>query len=186
MERLRKLQADLAAWFAKLNPRERVMVSAAAVAVALFVVWLVSMQIGRGLTAREQRIGDKTQFLAQIGKLADGYHQRKAERAALEARLRAPPVQLLTFVTTKGQALSIDVGDVRPVTTPGDVEGLVEESAEINLAKVELARLARFLQSLEHDQGVVRVRRIRLTTRADDTKLVDATFTVSTYRLKGS
>jgi len=76
------------------------------------------------------------------------------------------------------------VGDLRPTNAPGDLEGLKEESVEVNLARVELAKLSRFLQALERGQGVVQVRRLRLTTRNDDQRLVDATFTVSAYQLK--
>jgi general secretion pathway protein M len=185
IDRLRALRADLAAWLAKLSPRERVMVSAAAVAVALFVGFLVSAQIGRGLSRRESRIEDKTRVLAQVSKLAEGYRQRQAQRLELEQRLKGSPVQLLSYISQQGAQQQIEVGDLRPSPAPGELEGLREDSVEVNLARVELARLARFLQALERGQGVVRVRRLRLTSRADDPSLVDATFTVAAYQLKG-
>jgi general secretion pathway protein M len=184
MDHLRNLRTDVASWMAKLSPRERVMVTAAGLALVLFVIWLVSLQISRGISAREARIEEKTRVLAQVSKLAEGYRRRQAERQLLEARLKGPPVQLLSYISQQGATLQIEVGDLRPVTGSGDVEGLHEEAVEVNLARVELARLARFLQSLERNQGVVRVRRLRLTTRQDDPKLVDATFTVATYQLK--
>jgi general secretion pathway protein M len=49
MDRLRRLRADVEAWLAKLSPRERVLVSVAALGVALFAIWLVSFQISRGI-----------------------------------------------------------------------------------------------------------------------------------------
>jgi general secretion pathway protein M len=185
MERLKALRAELVPWLAKLSPRERVMVTAAAAAVTLFTVWLVSMQIGRGLTAREGHIEDKTRVLAQISKLAEVYRQRQAQRQQLEARLKGTPVKLLSHITQQGAQQQIDVGDLRPTPGAGDLEGLREDAMEVNLARVELARLARFLQSLERGQGVVMVRRLRITARADDPNLVDATFTVAAYQLKG-
>jgi general secretion pathway protein M len=60
-----------------------------------------------------------------------------------------------------------------------------EESVEVNLARIELQRVAMLVQSLERGAGVVKVRRIRITTRSDDPLLVDATLVVSTYQLKG-
>jgi len=185
MDFLRNLRADAAAWLAKLSPRERVMVAAAGFAVAFFVVWMTSLWMSRGISAREARIEEKTRVLSQVSKLAEGYRLHQAERQLLEARLKGPPVQLLSYISQQGKTLQIEVGDLRPSTTPGELEGLREEAVEVNLARVELSRLARFLQSLERNQGVVRVRRLRLTTRQDDPKLVDATFTVSTYQLKG-
>jgi general secretion pathway protein M len=184
VERLLRLRTDLAAWLTKLSPRERMMVSAAALAVFLFVAFLVSTRLASGIASREQRVEEKTRVLSQIGKLAEGYRQRQSERTALESKLKGPPVQLLSYISQQGAGMKIDVGDLRPVNAPGDLEGLKEDSVEVNLAKVELGTLARFLQALERGQGVVRVRRLRLTSRADDPRQVDATFTVSTYQLK--
>jgi general secretion pathway protein M len=184
MDRLRKLRADLEAWIAKLSPRERVLVTTAALAVALFTIWLVSFQIALGMAARESRIDQKTAVLAQFGKLAAGYRARQAERQAIEGRLKGQPVQLMSHIAQAGATLGIQVNDLRPTGAPTDVEGVREESVEVNLARIDLPRLARLLQSLERSAGVVKVRRIRLSTRSDDPALVDATLVVATYQLK--
>jgi general secretion pathway protein M len=184
MEALLRLKSELVAWLAKLSPRERVMVSAAAVAVFVFVASVVSLSISSGISSRERRIEEKTRLLTQVSKLAEGWRERQATKQALEARLKGPPVQLLSYISQQGTAYQIDVGDLRPTTSPGDLEGLKEDAVEVNLARVELSRLARFLQALERGQGVVQIRRLRLTARNDDQRLVDATFTVSAYQLK--
>jgi general secretion pathway protein M len=184
MDRLRKLRADLEAWITKLSPRERVLVTTAALAVALFTIWLISFQIALGMAAREARIDQKTNVLAQFGKLASGYRARQAERQAIEGRLKGQPVQLMSHIAQAGATLGIQVNDLRPTGAPTDMEGLREESVEVNLARIDLPRLARLLQSLERSAGVVKVRRIRLTTRSDDPALVDATIVVATYQLK--
>jgi general secretion pathway protein M len=184
MERLRKLQADVEAWLAKLSPRERVLVTAAALGVVLFAVWVVSLQISRGISARETRIQDKTRVLSQVGKLAEGYRRQQAERQAVEARLKGPPVQLLSYISQTGATLGIEVTDLRPTANQGELAGLREEAVEVNLARVDLGRLARLVQTLERGPGVVKVRRLRVTTRGDDPALVDATIVVSTYRLE--
>jgi general secretion pathway protein M len=185
MEGLRRLRAAVEAWVGSLNPRERIMVGAAAAAVAVFTVWLLSIQVGSTMQAREERIARKSLVLAQFGKLADGYRRRQAERGALEARLRAQPVPLMSHIAQAGATLGIEVNDLRPTGAPTELEGLREESVEVNLARIDLPRLAQLLQSLERSAGVVKVRRIRLSTRQDDAALVDATLVVSTYQLKG-
>jgi general secretion pathway protein M len=184
LERLRRLRGDVEAWLATLSARERVMVTSAAMAVVLFVVWLVAHQIGTGVTAREARIEQKTKVLSQIGKLAEGYRRRQAERQALEARLKGAPVQLMSHISQAGATLGIQVNDLRPTGAPAESEGLREESVEVNLARIELQKLALLMQSLERGAGVVKVRRIRLSTRADDPALVDATLVVSTFQPK--
>ena len=184
MEVLRKLRADLEAWFAGLAPRERTFVSLGAVAVALFVVFLVFAKVQRGIATREANIDRKTQVLAQVGKLAEGYRQVQAERAQLEAKLKGPPLQLMSFVSQTGQRLGIEVNDLRP-GTPTTSDKLVEETVEVSLARVDLPNLAGLLQSLERGPGVVKVRRLAMRTRNDDPMAVDVTIVVATYQLKG-
>jgi general secretion pathway protein M len=185
MERLRRLRVELEAWLNALSQRERVMVTAAALAVALFFVWLAAHQIGRGLSEREASIEQKTKVLSQVGKLADVYRKRQAERQALEAKLKGSPVQLMSHISQTGATLGIQVNDLRPSGAPAEDGNLREDSVEVNLARIELQRVAMLVQSLERGAGVVKVRRIRITTRSDDPLLVDATLVVSTYQLKG-
>jgi general secretion pathway protein M len=183
METLRQLRANLEAFLARLSPRERVLVSAAAAAVALFVLFLVATGVSRSITARETRIASKTEMLSQIGKLTRGYRQAQAERQSLEARLKGPPVQLMSFVSQTGAQTGVEVNDLRP-GTPSTADGLTEESVEVNLARIDLPRLASLIDALERGPGVVKVRKIRVATRADDPKLVDVTLQVSTWQLK--
>lgn len=185
MEAWRRLRAAVEAWASRLSARERVMVSAAAACVAALVVLLVWLQVSGAISARERRIEEKTRMLSQIGKLTQGYRQAQAERSALEGRLRSPPVALMSFVSQTGQQLGVEVPDLRP-GSPGGSEGIAEESVEVNLARIELPKLARLLDGLERGPGVIKVRRLRITTRSDDPALVDVTLLVATYRLKGS
>jgi general secretion pathway protein M len=185
MEFLRRLRAAAEAFLLRLSPRERLMVTAAALAVVAFTVLAVSTGVSRAITARERRIESKTRMLSQIGKLTQGYRQAQAERAALEARLSGPPVQLMSFVSQTGAQGGVEVNDLRP-GTPGGAEGVVEESVEVNLARIDLPRLARLLEGLEAGPGVIKIRRLRVTTRNDDPALVDVTLLVATYRLKGA
>lgn len=185
MERLRRLRADLEAWATRLSPRERVLVTLAGVAAVLFVVFMISLQLQAGVRARELRIGEKTRALGQVGTMAAGYKRVQAERAALEARLKGAHTPLMSHVSQTGSALGIEVTDLRPVGAPVDLGGVTEESVEVNLPRIDLVRLARMLQGLERGQGLVKVRRLRLSTRSDDPKLVDATVVVATYSIKG-
>ncbi len=184
METWKRLRAQVEAWLRTLAPRERVMVTTAAASVAIFLVWLVSFWIGGAVDLRERSIEGKTRVLSQVGKLAEGYRRREAERKDLEARLKGSPVALMSHIAQAGASLGIPVNDLRPSTTPTELEGVREETVEVNLARIELSKLSALLQSLERGAGVVRVRRIRITTRNDDPALVDATLLVATYQLK--
>ena len=107
----RRLRAELEARFGRLSQRERVMVSTAGAAVVVFVVLMISAGISRSTTERQRRIEEKTRVLAQVAELADGYRRAQAERQALEARLKAPPVPVMTHVSQTGQALGMQTLD---------------------------------------------------------------------------
>jgi general secretion pathway protein M len=186
MEFFRKLRSDLEAWLGGLAPRERVLVTAAAAAVVLFVGFLVAMKVQRGIRDRETRIDDKTTAIAQIGKLAQGYRQVQLERQQVEAKLKGPPVQLMSYVAQTGQRLGIQVNDLRPGQSSGGTgnDKLVEETVEVTVPKLEMGLLARLLQELERGPGIVKVRRLNTRTRNDDPNSVDVTIVVATYQLK--
>jgi len=185
MERLKQLRAELEARFTRLSPRERVMVGAAAAAAILFFGSLVAAGMGAAVRAREARIVEKTKVLGQVGQLAGNYRRVQMERSALEARLKGQQVQLMSHVSQVGAGLGVEVTDLRPTGAPTDLDGVTEESVEVNLVRIELGKLARLIQGLERGPGMVKVRRLRIATRTDDPKLVDATVVVATYQLKG-
>lgn len=184
-ETLQRARAELEARFSRLSQRERVMVSMAGAAVVAFVIMLIATGISRSTNERQRRIEEKTRVLSQVGQLAEGYRRAQAERKALEGRLRGANVPVMTHVSQTGQALGVEVGDVRPSGAPEEADGIVTESVEVSLPRIDPGKLGRFLQALEAGQGVVKVRRVRLATRSDDPKVVDATVLVSNYQLKG-
>jgi len=57
-------------------------------------------------TERQRRIEEKTRVLSQVGKLAEGYRRSQAERQAIEARLKATAVPLMTHVSQTGQTFA--------------------------------------------------------------------------------
>jgi general secretion pathway protein M len=93
----------------------------------------------------------------------------------------------MSYVAQTGQRLGIEVNDLRPgAAAPGTTAGkVVEDTVEVNLAKLELPKLATLLQDLERGPGVVKVRRLAVRSRNDDPAAVDVTIVVATYSLKG-
>jgi len=185
MEWLKQLRADLEARFTRLSPRERLLVGATVAATLVFFGSLVAAGMGASVRARESRIVEKTKVMAQVGQLAGGYRRVQMERSALEARLKGQPIQLMSHVSQVGSGLGVEVTDLRPTGAPVELDGVMEESVEVNLVRIELGKLAKLVQGLERGAGLVKVRRLRIATRSDDPKLVDATVVVATYQLKG-
>jgi general secretion pathway protein M len=189
METLRRLRADVEAFLAGLAPRERLLVLGAAGLAGLFVLFLVASGVSGAIGSRRSRIDSKAQSLAQIGQLAQGYRRAQAERAQLEARLKGPPVQLMSYVSQAGARLGIEVNDLRPSQQgPAAEKGndkVVEESVEVSLAKLDLPRLAALLAELERGPGVVKVRHLAIRGRSDDPAAVDVTLRIAAWQMKG-
>jgi len=91
----------------------------------------------------------------------------------------------MSHVSQVGSTLGVEVTDLRPTGAPNDLDGVMEESVEVNLVRIELGKLAQLIQGLERGPGLVKVRRLRIATRTDDPRLVDASVVVATYQLKG-
>ncbi len=184
MERLRVLWADLQAWFLRLNPRERVMVTAAGGTGVVVFLFIVLFLLSSSADSTRRRTESKLQRLAEAEQLAAGYAEAERARKQAEAALTSSDVSLATYVDEKGRKAGLDI----PGFTPGgDVpvgDGrIIESSVDLTLTDIPLPKLVDFLGSLEQGPGVVRVTFLRVEPRPKDGVLTAWT-TVTSYRLK--
>jgi general secretion pathway protein M len=185
MERLRLLWADLQAWFLKLNPRERVMVTSAGAATVVVVLFITLFLLSSSADATRRRTESKLQRLAEAEQLASGYAEAERARKQAEAALTSSDVSLPTYVDEKGRKAGLEIPSLNP---KGDIpvgEGgrIIESSVELTLTDVSLPKLVDFLGTLEQGPGVVRVTFLRIEPRPKDGVLTAWT-TVTSYRLK--
>lgn len=184
MERLRLVWADVQAWFLRLNPRERVMVTSAGAATVVLVLFVVLFLLSSSADATRRRTESKLQRLAEAEQLASGYAEAERARKQAEAALTSSEVSLPTYVDEKGRKAGLDIPSLNP---KGDVpvgDGrIIESSVELTLTDVPLPKLVDFLGSLEQGPGVVRVTFLRMEPRPKDGVLTAWT-TVTSYRLK--
>lgn len=184
MERLRFLWADVQAWYLRLNPRERVMVTSAAAATVVVVTFIVLFLLSSSADATRRRTEGKLQRLAEAEQLATGYAEAERVRKQAEAALTSSDVALPTYIDEKGQRAGLAGFSLTP---KGDVpvgDGrIIQSSVEFTLTDVSLPRLVDFLGSLEQGPGVVRVTFLRIEPRPKDGVLT-AWITATSYRLK--
>jgi general secretion pathway protein M len=184
MERLRLLWADLQAWFLRLNPRERVMVTTAGGATLVVVTFVTLFLLSSSADATRHRTQSKLQRLAEAEQLAAGYSEAERVRKQAEAALTSSDVSLPTFVDEKGRKAGLEIPSLNP---KGDIpvgDGrIIESSVELTLTDVSLPKLVDFLGTLEQGPGVVRVTFLRIEPRPKDGVLTAWT-TVTSYRLK--
>ena len=183
-ERLRILWSDLQAWYLRLNPRERVMVSVAGGATVVVVLFITLFLLSSSADATRRRTQSKLQRLAEAEQLAAGYAEAERARKQAEAALTSSDVALPTYIDEKGQRSGLAGFSLTP---KGDVplgDGrIIESSVEFTLTDVPLPKLVDFLNSLEQGPGVVRVTFLRIEPRPKDGVLT-AWPIVTSYRLK--
>lgn len=174
-------------YYSRLSTRDRNLLTLMIGAVALFAIFLISTSIGRATSKRADRIEVKTQELKEVAQLTQGYRQAESERKEIETRLRDHAVRkLFSYLEDLGKKDGLDIGGMNdkgsaPVGDSKDSK-IMQQSVDVTLTHVELAKLTKFLNDVETNPGVVRVTRLQIRPRQDDAVL-DAYFTVSTYYL---
>jgi len=184
VERLRLLWSDLQAWYLRLNPRERVLVTTAGSVGVVVLTFLILFLLSTSADGTRRRTESKLQRLAEAEQLATGYAEAERARKQAEAALTTSDVSLITYV---GEKLSHAGMEIPALTPKGDLplgDGrIVESSLEFTLTDVQLQKLVDFLTSVERGPGVVRVTFLRVEPRTKDGVLTAWT-TVSAYHLK--
>lgn len=181
---MQKLIAQLQASFATLSSRERKMVAIAGAAVGFFIVFLVSWNFSSSAEAIRKRTQGKISQLEQVQDLAANFREAKGVQDAMEQRLAASNVRLISYLEDKGNKAGLSITTINPkaeVVLEG--EKIVESAAEFTLTDVPLNRLVDFLASVEAGPGVVKVKYLRLEPRLKEETLT-AWITVATYHLK--
>ena len=185
MNRLREWLAEAEAYLQKISPRERLLLGAAAGMAVLLLIGFTSLGFSRSIASHEKAIDNKTKALKDIARLAASYGERTRARQQLEQRLKAK-VALFTFIDDVSKKKHIEVGDMQDRGSTTGTDKITESTVELDLNKVTLDRLTEFLNALEHDPHLIKVKKIRLRGRIDDPDAVDVSLTVAAYSLGAS
>jgi type II secretory pathway component PulM len=183
--RIQELIDNLEGVLQQATPRERIMLGAMAAGVVLGFVALVSLGFSHAIHRRELSIASKTKSLKDISQLAASYGERSRARQALEQRLKAK-VALFTFIDDVSKREHIEIGDLQDHGTNTGQDKITESTVELDLNKLTLDKLTDFLNSLEHDSHLIKVKKIRLRGRIDDPNAVDASMTIASYSTAAS
>jgi type II secretory pathway component PulM len=171
-----------AAW-QSLSLRERRMLALMAAAAVLFVVALGLTSVRKSIAARESAIAYKTETLQRVGVLANGYREAEVARQRIESRIKGTPVRLFTYLEDLAKKENIELGDMQDRGSDAAGEGITRSTVEVSFARIDLKSLTGFLNAIEKSQQLVKVEKLRVRGRSDDSNTLDANVTVSTYSL---
>jgi type II secretory pathway component PulM len=183
--RVQQLVQDVEGFVQRATPRERVILAALAAGGVLALVFLISVAFAHAIHRREQAIASKTKSLQEITQLAATYGERSRARQLLEQRLKAK-VALFTFIDDVSKREHIEIGDMQDHGSNTGTDKITESTVELDLNKLTLDKLTDFLNALEHDPHLIKVKKIRLRGRIDDPNSVDVSMTIAAYAVAGA
>lgn len=184
MEQLRARLQNALASYQRLTQREKRLLALAATAVAAFALFLIFYSFASTAASTRRRTQTKIEDLHQVQQLAASYRQAEQQRQNVERQLGQSNIQLISYLEDKGDSAGLDIRSMNP---KGDLpigDGkIIESSVEVSLTDVPLDKLVKFLSSVEHGPGIVKVKRIRVEPRPQN-QTITAWTTISAYSLK--
>lgn len=183
-ERL-KLSNLYSAYFG-MTPREQtIALIAAAAIIILIIVMPVVVASGRIGKLESDVTGGKKQ-LKDIMRTLESYEQKKASLLQTQQTLAAGfDASLSSTIESLAEAGGIkDRIDTLKDKPASQSDIFDEDSVDVKLKKITLDQLTKFLFAIEHHpEKVLRLKGLSVKTRFDNKSEMDATFTVSTFKL---
>ncbi|HZR83173.1 MAG TPA: type II secretion system protein GspM [Candidatus Binatia bacterium] len=176
-------RARVADWLEQLQPRERWMVGAAAVAAGLLIVWLaIVAPIQDALERLDRGLAAARRDAAAIGQLAGRYRSLRAQVSALEQAAGSTGDEASVFAQLESIAVPIagreHITAMNPSSRPV-ADDLTEEAVEVRVEGIPMRSLVSLLHALEHRERPLPLVRVSVKRQYKNPELVDATLVVA-------
>ena len=170
------------AWWAELAPREQVLVGGAVGSLALALLWFALIQPVRSVVQNaESRVATAKQEVDLSVQLKRELDAVGAELRLVEGRVQqGPRGNLFTILETFAAQSAVKVASVEPQAAPNH-DRYRERKVQIILKEVTLAQTVNFLHRIESADQLLSIKSLRVRTRADQSDLLDVTFSVSSF-----
>ena len=179
---MKQLFERLRAGFDNLAPRERVLASLVGVALGITVGYFGILMPLLGAGERiEQRIASAEQQLGVVKRLRREFDDVNLRLTTVEQRIQTGPRgNLRTTLESLAHEASVKIESMEPQASPAD-DRYRETKVEVALKEVTLPQTVNYLHRIEATEQALSVKALRIRTRADKRKLLDVTFTVSSF-----
>lgn len=178
--------ANLYSMYFGMTPREQTIALVAAAIVLLLVVVMPIYVAGNRITRLERDVAEGNKQIKEVMGAIELYNKKRSQLAGFQQQLSGGfdsslSTTLETLADTNGIKDKID-SIKKKDSTPS--ETFDESSADVRLKKVTIQQLVDFLFAIEHHPDkILRLKQLSIKTRFDNKQEMDASFTVSTYRL---
>ena len=169
-----------------MNPKEQT-IALSIVGIVLILILVLPITIASSRISKlDAQVEDGNSQLRGIMREVESYDRKKMELDQLQKMIigsfdSAISSTLESIAEDKGMKDKIDALKERP-TSPSEI--FDEASADVRLRRVTLKQLVDFLYAIENNKSsMLRLKKLSIKTRFDNKRLLDVSFTVSTYRL---
>lgn len=169
-----------------MNPREQTTALIAAAVVLVLVIVLPVYVASTRISRLERDVAEGNKQIKDVMLAIESYDKKKAELTGMQQQVAGGfdsslSTTLESLAETNGIKDKID--SLKEKTqAPSDI--FDEASVDVRLKRVTLEQLVNFLFAIEHHQDkTLRLKQLSIKTRFDNKQEMDASFTVSTFRL---
>ncbi|HEU4429645.1 MAG TPA: type II secretion system protein GspM [Myxococcota bacterium] len=170
------------AWFDGLARREKMLVSVAGGVIGLSLVMLLGVQpLLAARTAAEERAETAEQRLEAVKQVRERFDDVSGRLGAVEQRIQSgQPGNLLATLQDLAQQSAVTLDSIEPRTAPASPP-YRETKLQVTLGNATLPQLVRYLHLIESAPQVLSIKSLRIRLRADDSKQLEVSFTVSSF-----
>lgn len=174
--------------FVGLQPREQII---AMVGAGLLLIIMVIMPIslaGGKIASMERQVYSAREQISDVMREIADYNKEKGKLNSVESLLKAGfdtsiSTTIENLAAQAGVKENIDSLKEKPLV-PSDL--FDEASVDVRISRVSLDQLVELFYKIESERTrVLRIKQLQIKPRYDNRKLMDANFTVSTFKLSG-
>ncbi len=174
-------------FFQNLQLREKILVVCAAVAVILFLLFMLVIDPVLERSSRlDRQIRKAEQDLKKLSAYSREYNRQSRTLDSLNTRLSQPKNEDITIRLAKlarKTGTGDNITDMTPSTNSSS-EAYTEESVAVRMADVTLEQLAKYLYEIEQSQQFLKIKRLIIKPRLNNRQLLSVSFRVSTFTPK--
>lgn len=175
----------LAERFAKLEPRERTLLSglgATLLAILFFFLPIYLHQVVAASRDQNQEIHD---YIEKVRESRDKLDKKKAAQEQLLARYARTMPPLASFVEEAAKANNVEIEESQAKPDVPHGKKYTEHVILVKLRKVGLLGLVKMLEKMEKSNLPVAITRLNIKPRADGPDSYDVELNVSSFERKG-
>lgn len=174
--------------FLGMQPREQIIAMVATGIILIIVIVMPISLAGGKISKMENEITTGRDKINDVMREIADYNREKVKLSAIESQMKSGfdtsiSTTLENIASQTGVKENVDSLKERPLI-PSEIYD--ESSVDVRVSKLTLDQLVDFLYKIESERArVLRIKQLHAKPRYDNKKLMDASFTVSTFKLSG-